>query len=223
MADTHRGSRRLAPGDNRLGVYLRVDSLRKIDSQHPIAVCEKEFQSGRVFVECIGQIAHLIMALANHRVIADRIDPGTGRGRADVHDAVASGFAKRLSCRAEIAIAERPKASPVAVVWGGPRGNLLGRDHRWKQSNYPDDYGPNNRLTTARRAGLVHSDRSWARGGQPRFCRTTRCRRRPAPAAERTARLHHTEPARPLPKRGLASMLYAASLTTSHPTSHFDE
>jgi hypothetical protein len=72
-----------------------------------------KLQGGGVLIEGAFQVAHLVVALADHCVVADRVDPAAfGAG-----DARAGGVAELAAGFGEVAIVEVAEGVEIAVVW----------------------------------------------------------------------------------------------------------
>src|SRR5690606_8764245 len=73
------GKPRTAPSDAPGGWCARAGDggkrRRKLNRQQPIAMNEKELEGGRVLFHRRGWLAQMIKELAEHCVVADRVDP----------------------------------------------------------------------------------------------------------------------------------------------------
>ena len=69
---------------------------------HPVGEGQIDFQGGRVVFQRIVQMAHLVVALAHHRFIADRVDPARLRSL----DGVAVLGGEAVQCGAVFAVVE---------------------------------------------------------------------------------------------------------------------
>ncbi len=69
-----------APGAGPLAQFARgADGGREIDPHHPVGKGQVEGQGVVVMALGLVQLAHVVVALADHRVIADRVDPAALR------------------------------------------------------------------------------------------------------------------------------------------------
>ena len=108
-----------SPGHLVFDILLGLDG-RELDPQHPVPVSDGEFDGGGVLVVRIPHVPHLVVALADHGVEADGVDPSSlgaveaGAGRASKH----------LPRGLEVPVVERAKAAEIADVGNRHPGNL---------------------------------------------------------------------------------------------------
>ncbi len=119
--DQRRGPSDRPPGKLPLERRIRggVDGLGELHFQQPIGIGQIQLQRGVVLVERLAQLAHVVVALAGHGVVADRIDPAA----VGAAQAAARGVAKsvgRLDVFARVVGRERQ-----VVCVGGIRLNFL--------------------------------------------------------------------------------------------------
>ncbi len=125
LADEHAGlveaqlgpARALAPRDWHAGAHAcESDCGRELHADHPVGKRRIELQSGRVMVQRLAQPPHVVVALAHHRVVGNRIDP-TRLRRLDRAAVLRLELAQSVFI---FAVVELAKRRHVAETWNAP-------------------------------------------------------------------------------------------------------
>ncbi len=129
------------------------DPLRKLDAHHPIGVGHVQLERRVVAVQGRGELAHLVIALAGHREVADRVDPPAAR-RLDAR----AWVDERTNDGAIVAVVEHRKAVEInparnAVARSDLRGGTRRADHAHDKQQHG---GSRQQPTAAARSATGH-------------------------------------------------------------------
>ena len=93
---------------------------RELHVDHPVGEGQVELDGRRVVVQCLLQMAHLVVTLSHHRFIADRVDPARLHG---LDGRTAFGL-ESLQSADIIAVVEVGERRMIARRRGLPRAEL---------------------------------------------------------------------------------------------------
>jgi hypothetical protein len=153
-----RGPRTLAPRNCRLDAGLGLDTPRHFGSQHPVAMCQKELDGRAVLVERVHQVPLLVVALADHRVKTNRVDPAA----LGACEAPVGGVAKVFAGVLELTVVVQSKSVEIPFVRHAFAG--LGKCRPGSPGKEQEQGGGRN-LAKSHRGGPLGAGQSREAGG----------------------------------------------------------